>query len=66
MRNIGVRDAPCWEPNVLNASLQIVTVVSARTERLSPNGTMKNVYTNVTLESERVPECHKLQDRPRN
>ena len=46
--------------------VQIVTVVRAQTERLSPNRTMKNAYSDVTLESERVSEYHELQGGPRN
>ena len=46
--------------------VQIVTVVRARTERLFPNRTMKNAYSNVTIKSERVPEYRKHQGRPRN
>ena len=64
LRNICVRDAPCWNPKLrerVNASSINCYC------RPYQNRTMKCLYKrDVTLKSERVPEYHKLQGRPRN
>ena len=66
MRNISVRDAPCWDPNVLNASSANCYCHPCSNRTSAPEQNDEKFLFKRDIESERVHEYHKLQGRPRN
>ena len=63
MRNICVRDTPCWDPKLWERVKYVEYKLSLSSV---PEQNDEMLLQNVTLKTKRVPKCNKFQGRPRN